>query len=306
MKHPQPTLVSFTVDLPNHYRAQEILKFHARDPEQLAERITANSITKAIMLSGHPTFIHIEFGPQVAHCTFETDDQLLSLPRAQHIAKGLLGLVIDVDSFERKCKADKLLGELISRQKGLRIPQTATPFEALTWAIIGQQINVRFAVQLRHSLIRLANLTNPPRHSSGLICYPDATLVSRLSANQLSAHKFSRAKAETLLRVSQLVLNGTLPLGDWQQAGHEPICIENALLEVKGIGPWTAHYTLMRGFGYTDCSLHGDVAVRNALAKINRNDVAPTPTAAEAMLAQYAPYRSLVAAHLWASLKVTE
>ena len=306
MKHPKPTLISFSLDLPKHYRAQEILKFHARDPEQLAERITANSITKAIILSGHPTFIHIEFGSQAAHCTFETDDQLLSLPRAQHNAKGLLGLVIDVKSFERKLEGDKLLGELISRQKGLRIPQAASPFEALTWAIIGQQINVRFAVQLRHSLIRLTNLLDPHIRSNSLICYPDATLVSRLSADQLGAHKFSRAKAETLLKVSQLVLNGTLPLDDWQQAGYDAIFIQNALLEVKGIGPWTAHYTLMRGYGYADCSLHGDVAVRNALAKIDCSDASPTAKATEAVLAQYAPYRSLVAAHLWASLKVTE
>ncbi len=305
MKQAKPTVISFTFDLPKHYRAQEILSFHARDSEQLAERITVNSITKAVLIGGHPTFIHIEFDQQVANCTFESHDQLLSLSGAQDIAKGLLGLLINVESFERKCKADKLLGALIRSQSGLRIPQAATPFEALTWAIIGQQINVRFAVQLRHSLIRLANLPNPRIHSSGLMCYPDATLVSRLSANQLGANKFSRAKAEALLRVSQLVLDGTLPLDEWQRPRHDAVCIQNALLEVKGIGPWTAHYTLMRGFGYEDCSLHGDVAVRNALGKVNGSDASPTVKVAETVLAQYAPHRSLVAAHLWASLKVT-
>ncbi len=305
MKQPKPGLISFSLDLPKDYRAQEILNFHARDPKQLAERITANSITKAIIINGHATLIQIKLGPLLAHCTFETGNQLLSLPHAQRIAKGLLGLVIEVESFERKLNSDKLLGALIGRQEGLRIPQAATPFEALTWAVIGQQINVRFAVQLRHSLIRLANASDPQPHASGLMCYPDATLVSKLSTDQLGAHKFSRAKAETLLTLSRLVLNGTLPLDEWQQTGHEAICIEHALLEIKGIGPWTAHYTLMRGFGYADCSLHGDVAVRNALANINHSDVSPTVKAAEALLAQYAPYRSLVAAHLWASLKVT-
>jgi DNA-3-methyladenine glycosylase II len=82
--------------------------------------------------------------------------------------------------------------------------------------------------------------------------------------------------------------------------------MQNALLNVKGIGPWTAHYTLMRGFGVADCSLHGDVAVRKALAKRRGVDeTAPTIKEAEAILATYAPYRSLVAAHLWASLHVS-
>ena len=77
--------------------------------------------------------------------------------------------------------------------------------------------------------------------------------------------------------------------------------VEKALLAIKGIGPWTVNYVLLRGFGWLDGSLHGDVAVRNALARLLAR---PGVSQAEAgqWLAGFAPWRALVAAHLWASL----
>ena len=44
--------------------------------------------------------------------------------------------------------------------------------------------------------------------------------------------------------------------------------LRNALLAIKGIGPWTVNYTLLRGYGYADCSLEGDVAIRSALGRV--------------------------------------
>lgn len=301
MKRIKTISLSFTIDLPKHYRAEEILGFHARDPAQLAERITDNSIAKAVVINGHPTLIDISLQAEAAHCTVQTGGKNFSPTLAQAIVSGLLGLTIPSEKFEQKMQKNFLLGPLIKRQRGLCIPQTATPFEALTWAIIGQQINLRFAIQLRHTFIKLAQI----HHASGLMCYPDAAAVCKFSSEQLGAHKFSRAKAETLIRVANHVMDGTLPLDQWQQNAHSADEIEAALLNVKGIGPWTAHYTLMRGFGVADCSLHGDVAVRKALARLRGADTAPTIKQAQAMLAEFAPYRSLAAAHLWASLKIS-
>jgi DNA-3-methyladenine glycosylase II len=301
LRKTKPAPLSFTLELPKNYRAQEILNFHARDPEQLAERITDTSIAKAIMVNEYQALINVELKSHEAVCTFQTGDPQFSVALAQRIINDMLGLTIAVESFEQKMKRDAFLGALIHRQKGLRIPQAATPFEALTWAIIGQQINLRFAIQLRHTFIALAKL----HHPGGLMCYPDAAAVCKFSSEQLGTHKFSRAKAETLIRVANKVMDGTLPLDQWQQNAHPADKIEAALLNVKGIGPWTAHYTLMRGFGLADCSLHGDVAVRKAMARLRSEDTAPTIKEAEVILAQYAPYRSLVAAHLWASLHMS-
>jgi DNA-3-methyladenine glycosylase II len=176
--------------------------------------------------------------------------------------------------------------------------QSATVFEALTWAIMGQQINLSFAIALRRSFIQVAGIA----HSSGLLCYPEAQKVARIDIDALLSRKFSRAKAETLLRLARLVSDGTLSL----ERDADIATASAALLAVKGIGPWTVNYALLRGYGYADCSLHGDVAIRAALQRLLGEDSKPDMARTETLLAQWAPHRTMAAAHLWASLSSTE
>jgi DNA-3-methyladenine glycosylase II len=174
--------------------------------------------------------------------------------------------------------------------------QSATVFEALTWAIIGQQINLPFAIALRRTFILQAGR----QHRNGLWCYPEAADVAQLTVDDLTTRKFSRAKAETLLRFAQLVATGEL---DIEERADNPIpTICQRLLAVKGIGPWTVNYALLRGYGYADCSLHGDVAIRAALQRLLGEDSKPDMARTEQILQRWRPHRTMAAAHLWASL----
>ena len=209
----------------------------------------------------------------------------------------ILGLRIDPQPFAQLAADDPLLAPLVRVNPGLRIVQSASPFEALTWAIIGQQINLPFAIALRRTFILQAGR----RHGSGLWCYPEARDVARLSVEELTSRKFSRAKAETVLRLARLVDDGELSL-ELPPSG-DVAAISQALLAVKGIGPWTVNYALLRGYGYADCSLHGDVAIRAALQKLLGEEAKPDMARTEQWLRQYAPHRTMAAAHLWASLQ---
>ena len=62
----------------------------------------------------------------------------------------MLGLRIDPATFAGS-RATPLLAPLLARAPGLRVIQSATVFEALSWAIIGQQINLTFAIALRRT-----------------------------------------------------------------------------------------------------------------------------------------------------------
>lgn len=284
----------FSLDLPSPFRFQEILTFHGRDTARLAEDCGPNLIRKGFLLHGVPVEITIVMEGAQGKCRVKADSPLPAAVRQQmpHITAGLLGLNHDVSVFEKIARKDSLMGPLVKRQLGLRIPQTATPFEALTWAIIGQQINLTFAVTLRRTLIQLAGRP----HSSGLWCYPDAEAVSRLKVEDLASQKFSRAKAETLIRVAELTRTEKLILG----AHRSPAEMEESLLGIKGVGPWTVNYVLLRGLSCPDCSLHGDAGVKAALRRLT--GTAPSTDEAYGILERYRPHRSWAAAHLWASL----
>ena len=150
-------------------------------------------------------------------------------------------------------------------------------------------------MSLRRRLLHVAG----PAHSSGLLCYPDATRVAALEAATLRAAGFSQAKADTLLALGRSVAAGDLLLD--AGAREPPVAALRArLLAMRGIGPWTVDYALLRGFGYLDGSLHGDAAVRRKLQLLLRGPAAPDAEATRRWLEPFSPWRALAAAHLWA------
>ena len=294
------TLLHWTLPLPAGYRRDDVIAFHSRDGEAVAEQVTPTGLRKGILLAGVPVVLDVAFTDAAAICQADidaNDNTIADLQTPLHGALlNILGLRIDPQPFAQLAAADPLLAPLIRLNPGLRIVQSASPFEALTWAIIGQQINLPFAISLRRTFILQAGR----RHGSGLWCYPEARDVARLSVEELTSRKFSRAKADTVLRLARLVDEGALSL-ELPSSG-DVAAMSQALLAVKGIGPWTVNYALLRGYGYADCSLHGDVAIRAALQKLLGEVTKPDIARTEQWLRQYAPHRTMAAAHLWASL----
>lgn len=286
-----------TLALPIGFRPANILDFHRRDGQQVAESVSAIGLRKGLLWNGLPACLSIEFAAEQATALLDIDGEFSAACSGQFEAmlRRMLGLSQDVAAFEQQCLQHPQLGVLLACQAGLRVPVAATPFEALTWAITAQQISVAVAVSLRRKLIIAAGV----RHSSGLLCYPTAPLVAALSLETLRQAGFSATKSQTLLTLSGLIVEQQLPLDTWLQT--LPIdTIRTALLAVRGIGPWTVDYSLLRGFGWLDGSLHGDVAVRRGIQRLLDSPEQISERQAQTWLAQFAPWRALVAAHLWA------
>lgn len=281
--------------LPESFRVEDCLSFHRRDPQQIAERVSVQRLDKGLCLDGQLACLQLNFGAGHVAASLHFAGGELTVDRLQTLVSHLLGLTQPVDAFHARFAGHPELGRLLQQRPGLRVPQTATPFEALTWAVTGQQISVAAAVSLRRKLILAANLQG----ADGLFCYPDAAAVLRVGEAGLRAAGFSGSKTQTLLALAAGVLDGFLPLDAW--CVDLPVeTVRERLLSIRGVGPWTVDYALMRGFGWLDGSLHGDAAVRRALAVLlGRAEIDAKST--RDWLAQFAPSRALVAAHLWAS-----
>jgi DNA-3-methyladenine glycosylase II len=286
-----------TLKLPANFRPEHVLAFHRRDPEEIAERVTDGVLQKGLVWAGRPAQLTLYFrsGQVAAELAIDgttgsgSDEELAALVRR------MLGLTQDVESFESRFREHPQLGRLIAGQPGLRVPVAATPFEALSWAIIGQQISVGAALSMRRKMIVAAGL----QHSSGLFCCPAAEQLIGLDASELRQAGLSISKARTLLELSESVVAGRLPLDAWAES--LPVAdIRAKLLAVLGIGPWTVNYTLLRGFGWLDGSLHGDSAVRRGLQLLLGRSDKVGDAETKAWLAEFSPWRALVAAHLWA------
>lgn len=283
--------------LPSGFRPQDFLRFHARDKQTVAEKVTGNTLEKAVVLRGRPALLTLTFETQAVLYTLETDDSQQTMPATEllSLVQHILGLTQPISGFEQAYAEHPLLGQIIAKQAGLRVPVSVSPFEAVTWAILGQQVSLNAAISLRRKFIQLANI----QHSSGFYCYPGPLQVSQLSVEALRQAGISQSKANTLVKVGELVLTGQLPMDDWLQQHAPATEIAAALASVKGIGPWTISYTLLRGYGWLDGSLHGDAAVRRAMKKLIAVEQV-SEKEAELWLEPFSPWRALLAAHLWA------
>ncbi len=294
--------VHCSLPLPDNYRPDDMLKFHQRDVLAVAELVNADSLSKGMLWNGSPACLSIRFEASCAQVELAIDGIAVAgdTETLRKLWQRMLGLDQPIEEFEQRYRDHPQLGILIAGQPGLRVPVTASVFEALSWAIICQQISVRAAVAIRRKLIQLASL----RHSSGLYCYPDAQHVAEFSESDLRQAGFSQNKAQCLLTLSRMIAAGDLELEySVDELPVDRVCEQ--LLRIRGIGPWTVNYALLRGFGWLDGSLHGDIAVRRGLQQLLGPTDSISEQQAQQWLAPFSPWRALVAVHLWAFLAIS-
>jgi 3-methyladenine DNA glycosylase/8-oxoguanine DNA glycosylase len=294
---PAKPTVLFRLDLPEGFRTADALAYHGRDPLSLTERVEGATLHKALVVEGGETVLSLDFQAR-AVLAGATGPMTPALQEAlQHRAERMLGLASDPAPFERSVAGDPAFTALIAPRLGLRIPLTADVWESLVWAILGQQVNLAFAYTMRRRLTELCG----GAINVGLRSHPTPEAVAALDPSDLLPLQFSRSKAAYVIGAARLVAEGALPVEAFP--GGDPLEAAASLGAVRGIGPWTTHYVLMRGCGFPDCVPLGDAGLTLALQRHHALDHRPGVKETAALMAAYAPFRSLATFHLWASLK---
>jgi AraC family transcriptional regulator of adaptative response / DNA-3-methyladenine glycosylase II len=182
---------------------------------------------------------------------------------------------------------DPLLGPLVARRPGLRMPGTVDGGELAVRAVLGQQVSLAAARTLAGRLVAAAGQRLAEPRGALTHLWPEPAAIAEAAPRM----PMPRSRQRTLA-----ALAGALAAGlrlDPETDGEEA---RAALLELPGIGPWTAEYVAMRALGDPDAFLAGDVGIRHALAKLGQ-----TSSGAEIAEA-WRPWRSYAVMHLWASV----
>lgn len=124
----------------------------------------------------------------------------------------------------------------------------------------------------------------------------------QLDAAALQAAGLSAAKIRTLRGIAEAELAGSLEF-----ARLEGLAAEEAramLLELPGIGPWSADIYLMFCLGHRDAFAAGDLALQVAAERLMQLDARPNAKALEAIAERWRPWRGVAARQLWAYYRV--
>jgi AraC family transcriptional regulator of adaptative response / DNA-3-methyladenine glycosylase II len=188
---------------------------------------------------------------------------------------------------------DARLGPAVRCCPGLRVPGAFSGFELAVRAVLGQQVLVRAAATLAG---RLSGALGEPILTPwpGLNrLSPTPERLAAADAGELTALGITRRRAETLRALAAAVAAGRVPL----DPGPTPEKTIDRLLELPGIGPWTAHYIAMRAGRWPDAFPHDDLGLRKATGE---NSGRAVRQLAEA----WRPWRAYAAMHLWNTLSL--
>ena len=234
--------------------------------------------------NGHGTVIARRADDHV-QATFRLTDWSDLAPAVGRIRR-LLDLDADPVAIDEQLGADPRLGRLVAATPGLRAAGSVDPYETLVRAIVGQQVSVAGA---RTVTGRIAEAIAEPltiEHPGLSHVFPS---MRRLAAADPSVFPMPTARAATLRRVGEAVVTGQLEL----DPGVDRTEVVERLVAIKGIGPWTAKYVVMRGLGDPDVFLDTDLGVRHAMTALGLGR-----DAAE----RWRPWRTYAMHHLWATL----
>jgi DNA-3-methyladenine glycosylase II len=182
---------------------------------------------------------------------------------ARRLVERSLGAGTDVAAFYRACAADPLLAASIRDFRGLRVAGFPSLWEALVTAILCQQVNLRFAYDIRREMA-LA-LGRRARVAGAVhVGFPSPESVARLTPRELRRFRLSRNKAAAIRGLAQAFAGGVLAEASLAALPDEA-AIE-ALTAFGGVGRWTAEIALLRGLGRTDIFPAGDLGVVKYLA----------------------------------------
>jgi AraC family transcriptional regulator of adaptative response / DNA-3-methyladenine glycosylase II len=290
----------FRVDLPPGYPLAHLLRSLGRDPVSVTERLVGTTYEASADLEGIAAIVRIEFADGGAEVSVDGATRMgpEQAYAAHRLVAGLLGLEQDAAAFARLARR---LGvaRLVSGRQGLRLVRTPSVLDGLLWSIIGQQINLAFACVLKRRLIENTGTALP----GGLYALPTPEAIARLEPDSLRPWQFSRKKAEYLIGAARLIVAGTLDLAALPSMSATRA--ERTLLSVRGLGPWSVNYLMMRSLGFADCVPLGDTGVTSGLKALFKLEERPDVDATKRLMTVFSPHRSLATAHLWQINKPT-
>lgn len=192
---------------------------------------------------------------------------------------------------------DRVLAELITAYPGMHLTRRGDPFTTLARSIVGQQISVKAAQAVWERLVRACTERGPARVDS---LHLDPQRVQRKRLDTLRRCGLSASKATYIRDLARHFATSRLDPATWPALDDEALI--EALVEVKGIGRWTAEMFLMFHELRPNILPVDDLGLQKAVAMHYFDGERPTKDELRDLGERWQPYRSVATWYLWRAL----
>jgi AraC family transcriptional regulator, regulatory protein of adaptative response / DNA-3-methyladenine glycosylase II len=265
------------------YDWQSLIRFYQSHPIPGVEWITGDSFERLFRI-GDTTAV---FGVQPTDGEPQLKLRIVTAdPKILFEVVSRVRRMFDLDSdpllIAKSFAQNPLLSMLYDRFPGLRLPGGWDPFETAICSILGQLVSAEQRCHLVGQLVRgYGEEIAHPISGERTQLFPGANILAECD---LARVKTTLARRETIREFSRRVLSGAISLSEAQ----DPLLFRKALLETKGIGPWSAECVSLRSIGDTDAFPRTDLILKRVL------ELHP-----ELDLQVIKPWRSYAAIYLW-------
>lgn len=295
----------FTLSVPKLTNWQAYLSRINQSSQRAFFSCQDGKIGRIFTVRGQARYVEIEPYQEVPHDWHVTvqDGSALDEPEVIKLLQRVFSLDADLEEFYARCAHDPALANPISKLQGARLLCDADVFACALSTIISQQINLKFAGELKRRLWELAGVPvtvgDEVYHADPL---PD--VVAKLDYADLQALQFTKRKAEYIIDFARSVADGSFEIEALTEL--DDVAAMDKLCSVRGFGPWTAECILLFGLGRPDLLPAKDVGLQRAvtitLGRGERIGEQELRQLAEA----WCPWRSWATYYLWLALALPE
>lgn len=212
----------------------------------------------------------------------------------------ILGVGQELEPFYASAQGDPAMAAITQRFHGLHMPHTASVFEALVLAILGQQIATNVARIIRTLLIE----TYGPRQSidgETYYAFPRPETLAALRVEDLRGMKLSQRKAEYVHGIACTALDDPEFIEGLHHLDDEAVVRQ--ITSLRGVGNWTAQWLLIRALGRPDALPLGDLALRRVVSRLYFQDEPLNDTQVEEFCRRWSPYRTYATTYMFTAMR---
>ena len=220
--------------------------------------------------------------------------------RAAQQITWLLGCDQDLRPFYDAVSGDTVLADVVNDFYGYHNTRTASVYEALVQAVLGQQIATNVSRIIRSLLVENYGVRETIMGREWY-AFPRAESLAVAEVDDLRQLKLSNRKAEYIQGIARAALDA----GDNLDGLHdlEDADVVKRLVAMRGVGQWTAQWVLVRALARPDGFPVGDLALRKTVSGLYFDGVEIDDGQLLAFSERWSPWRSYATSYLFAALR---